>query len=341
MKNSLLPHWRRGINLGNSLDAIGGETAWNNPITTQPMIQMYADAGFNILRLPITWSQHIGPAPDYTVDPAWMARVLEVAGWGVNAGMAVIVNVHHDFDWIRPQLSTLADILPKFIALWKQIAVAFAGYSDEIILQSLNEPNLFGGLNDQTVGTRDVRSAINALNHAFVRTVRESGGNNATRWLCVPPLAARPLPECLRDMIVPEDDKIIMTIHSYYPERFCFEHPGQESTPVFDKTVEQELHHMFETVKTYALPHNVPIMMTEFGAVTKLLPDGKTRNDEERVKFVKAYLTQAEKLGIPCVWWDNNYYDAGDEWFGLYDRSSLTCNSPSVVSALLTQTEPR
>ncbi|MBE0601941.1 MAG: glycoside hydrolase family 5 protein, partial [Firmicutes bacterium] len=212
---SLLPLWKRGINLGNSLDAIGGETAWKNPLTTRPMIQMYADAGFDILRLPVTWSQHIGSAPDYTVDPVWMARVLEVAGWGVDAGMTVIVNTHHDTDWIRPQLSALSDLLPKFIALWGQIAAAFAGYGDEIILQGLNEPRVGDAINDQTLGTRDERSAVNALNHAFVRAVRESGGNNASRWLCVPPFGARTLPQCLSDMIVPQDEKIILTIHSY------------------------------------------------------------------------------------------------------------------------------
>ncbi len=332
---SLLPLWKRGINLGNSLDAIGGETAWKNPVTTQPMIQMYADAGFDLLRLPVTWSQHIGPAPEYRIDPAWMERVLEVADWGVDAGMTVILNTHHDYDWIRPQLSTLADLLPKFIALWAQIAAAVAGYGDEIILQGLNEPRVGDGIADQTIGTRDVRCAINALNHAFVHTVRQSRGNNATRWLCVPPFGARTLPECIADMIIPEDDKVILTIHSYYPERFCFDHPGKESTPVFDPSCEQELAQVFQTIEDYAIPHNVPIMMTEFGAVTKQMPGGTTRNDAERVKFVKAHLAHADRLGIPCVWWDNNYYNDGDEWFGLYDRETLTCNSPAVADALL------
>ena len=35
-------------------------------------------------------------------------------------------------------------------------------------------------------GTPNVRASVNAINHTFVRTVRETGGNNARRWLCIP-----------------------------------------------------------------------------------------------------------------------------------------------------------
>ena len=282
---------------------------------------------------PLTWPPPFRKAPgDLTV----LTRSASLLKAWHDAGVCVAGAAPRRPDGAsRPQLSTLAELLPKFIALWKQIADAFAGYGDEIILHGLNEPRVGDGIGDQTIGTRDVRCAINALNHAFVHTVRACGGNNTTRWLCVPPFGARTLPECLSDMIIPEDDKVILTIHSYYPERFCFDHPGKESTPVFDPTCEQELRQVFQTVENYAVPHNVPIIMTEFGAVTKRMPDGKTRNDAERVKFVKAHLAHADRLGIPCVWWDDNYYDAGDEWFGLYDRETLTCNSPDVASALL------
>ena len=47
----------RGWNLGNSLEAIGGETAWGNPLVTQQLIDSVKAAGFNTIRIPIAWSR--------------------------------------------------------------------------------------------------------------------------------------------------------------------------------------------------------------------------------------------------------------------------------------------
>jgi len=343
-----LSMYKCGINLGNSLDAFkesasDTEICWGNPRITAEIVQMYADAGFDLLRLPVTWGAHMGPAPDYPVDPAWMARVRQVVQWGLDAGMSVMLNVHHDNPWLHPELSTLVDTLPKYRRLWQQIAAAFSDIGDALLLQGTNEPNLIDGENcNEGSGNRNVRAAINALNHTFVRTVREMGGNNATRWLCIPGLAARPLPDCLRDFIAPKDERLIYTIHAYVPDRFAFSRNTQEDTAFFDEKARDEVREMFLDIKRYAVPHGLPIMMTEFGAVAKHLPDGKTVNDAERVKFTRTFVACANELGIPCVWWDNNYFaDGGDELFGLFDRKTRTCNSPTVVAALLDEASKR
>ena len=72
-------------------------------------------------------------------------------------------------------------------------------------------------------------------------------------------------------------------------------------------------------------------MMTEHGAVTKIDPETGKRNDSDRAAYETAFLSRAKALGIPCVLWDNNYFDDGDEWFGLFDRTALRCNSPEVL----------
>lgn len=343
-----LSQYKCGINLGNSLDAFKDgaadtEICWGNPRITKDIVRMYADAGFDLLRLPVTWGAHMGPAPEYAVDPAWMARVREVVLWALDAGMAVILNVHHDNPWMRPELSSLVDTLPKYRRLWQQITAAFADIGDELLLQGSNEPNLINGENcNEGSGNRNVRAAINAFNHTFVRTVREAGGNNAKRWLCIPGLAARPFPDCLRDMIIPKDDRLIFTVHSYVPDRFVFSRGTQDDTAYFDGKARDEVREMFLDIQRFALPYNLPIMMTEFGAVAKRMPDGKTINDAERVKFVKAFIECANELGIPCVWWDNNYFaEGGDELFGLFNRKTLTCNSPAIVKAMLKEAGKR
>ncbi len=340
-------HWRCGINLGNSLDCFQAgvtdlttEIAWDNPYTTREMIGMFAQAGFDILRIPVTWDVHMGPGPEWTVDPAWMDRVKEVVRWGIEAGMTVMLNVHHDFTWMRPELSLLVDFLPRYRRLWQQIAEAFSHYGDELIFQGANEPNLVGGDNcDWGSGNRNARAAINVMNHTFVRTVREAGGNNAARWLCIPGLAGRPLPDCMRDMIMPKDDKLIYTIHCYTPVRFVSQRDNQNDTAVFDDKVRDAVLEMFEDIRQWAVPHGLPIMLTEWGAAAKRLPDG-WMNDEERIRFAETFLRCANELGAPCVWWDNNYFERGNQSRALFDRETLTCHSPELVRAIIANSHP-
>lgn len=64
--SELIGQMKTGWNLGNSLDALGGgETAWGNPATTQQMIDMIHDGGFDIIRIPVTWAEHMSGTPDY------------------------------------------------------------------------------------------------------------------------------------------------------------------------------------------------------------------------------------------------------------------------------------
>ena len=42
------------------------------------MVKTYLKNGFNVIRIPVTWRKHIGPAPEYAIHEKWMARVKEV-----------------------------------------------------------------------------------------------------------------------------------------------------------------------------------------------------------------------------------------------------------------------
>ncbi len=94
--SELLAEIDLGWNLGNSLDAPGGETAWGNPTVTPAFLQAVAEAGFELVRIPVTWTAHMGPGPQYVIEPSWLERVAEVAGYARDAGLYVIINLHHD-----------------------------------------------------------------------------------------------------------------------------------------------------------------------------------------------------------------------------------------------------
>ena len=87
-----------GWNLGNSFDGAPTETSYGNPAPSQTLINAVHAAGFKTLRLPVTWTNHIGGGPTYTIDSAWMGKVKQTAQWAIDAGMYVFVNTHHEAD---------------------------------------------------------------------------------------------------------------------------------------------------------------------------------------------------------------------------------------------------
>jgi len=105
-----------GWNLGNQLECtaqdgesvaltcdanhLQAETAWGNPLVTQQTLQAVKDAGFNAVRIPVRWQNHITDAETMAVSEDWMTRVKEVVGYALDLGMKVIINVHHD-KWLE------------------------------------------------------------------------------------------------------------------------------------------------------------------------------------------------------------------------------------------------
>ena len=98
----LVNEMRVGWNLGNTLDAIGGETNWGNPKTTKEMIDKVKEMGFNTVRFPVTWGGHVGQAPDYKINKEWLDRVEEVVNYALSNDMYAIINLHHENSWLVP-----------------------------------------------------------------------------------------------------------------------------------------------------------------------------------------------------------------------------------------------
>ncbi|MGN0747948.1 MAG: glycoside hydrolase family 5 protein [Aristaeellaceae bacterium] len=322
-----------GVNLGNALDAIGGETVWGNPPTTRAMIHAIADKGFRILRIPTTWTGHLGPAPAYRIDPAWLARVREVVEWSMAEGTTTILNTHHDNDLFQPVFSNMPVALPAFIAVWQQIAVAFADMGPGLVFESMNEPRPKGVPEEWTGGTLECRQCINVLQQAFVDTVRATGGLNASRRLLVTTSAAVISDSAFDGFILPRGDNLALALHSYQPWSFCYNRPDRPSTAVFGPEEAARIDETFQVIRRLALPLGVPVWLTEFGSVTKVDSRGR-HNDGEVARYAAYFLGKARELNIPCLWWDNNFYESGDEWFGLLDRETLAYHRPLTVQAL-------
>ncbi len=321
-----------GWNLGNTLDASGGigldtETAWGNPVTTKEMIMAVKEAGFDTLRLPTTWGNHMLDKEPYTIHQIWLDRVKEVVDYGIDNGMYVILNLHHE-EWLYPDYENLPMLKTRLAAMWTQIAETFKNYDEHLIFEGMNEPRLRGTPLEWTGGDEESRDVINQLNQVFVDTIRSSGGNNPLRQIMVPTYAASPNPSALSTFIVPQDDHLIVSLHSYTPYNFALNTKG---TSEFDKDSDQdknELDWLFNTINDTFISKGIPVILGEFGAVNK-------ENLQDRIEWAKEYTSRASSIGVPCVYWDNGAFSGEGENFGLIDRKTLTWAYPEIVNSLM------
>ena len=124
-----------GWNLGNSLDAVGGnidsETAWGNPKITKELIDAVKAAGFNAVRIPVTWNEHMNGDK---IDEAWLNRVNEVVDYVIDNDMYAIINVHHDdYTWLNPSKSDEAKVKEKLVKIWEQLSERFKEYDYHLL----------------------------------------------------------------------------------------------------------------------------------------------------------------------------------------------------------------
>src|SRR5690554_4260588 len=70
-----------GWNIGNTLEAIGGETAWGNPMVTQELLDAVKAGGFNTIRIPCAWNQYLSNESQAKISDAWLKRVKQVVDY--------------------------------------------------------------------------------------------------------------------------------------------------------------------------------------------------------------------------------------------------------------------
>lgn len=164
-----------------------------------------------------------------------------------------------------------------------------------------------------------------------------TGGNNEKRTLLITTFAAQAMPVAIENLAVPDDKYVGVSIHAYTPYRFTYDSPTESWNALyFDDSCAAEIDTLFENLNNTFISKGIPVIITEYGSVTKIIDkDWYLNNEEEVAKWASYYISTAEKYGIPCVWWDNGYHTSGNELFGLFDRKNLSWYSPKVVEAIM------
>jgi endoglucanase len=309
-----------GWNLGNSLDATGAdETSWGNPVITQAFIGQIAAQGFKSIRIPITWMQHTGPGPSYTIDPAWMSRVQQIVDWSLSAGLYVMINVHHDsWQWVNTMGSNHDQVLAEYQSIWTQIANKFKNYSNNLMFESINEPVF-------NVDTATQFSLLNELNTSFFHVVRDTGGGNAARPLVLPTLwtnASQANLDSLNSTITNlNDSNLITTIHYYGYWPFSVNIAGGTT---FDATAMNDITTSIDAVYNTFVSHGIPVVIGEYGLLGFDNSLG-TIEHGEMLKYFEYFLQYSKSKNVTHMLWDNGQH---------FNRTTYQWNDPDLYKVI-------
>lgn len=346
-------------NLGNSLDATGGgnstssETSWGNPKTTKAMIEAVHDAGFETIRIPVSWGNHT-TGSDYTVNAQWMARVKEVVDYAYDDGMHVILNIHHDNSskndskiYYYPD-SAHKDASIKFLtSVWSQIAEEFKDYDDRLVFETINEPRLAGtndewwfDANNPNANAADAISVINDFNQEIVNTIRDTGSNNSSRYIMCPGYSASLNGCTTAGYKLPTDpvsangiSKILVSVHAYTPYDLCLGSNTDITTPKycqFTDSSKKELDELFKTLQDKFTSKGVGVVIGEMGISNK-------NNNSARTEWASYFYGLSKKYTIPCALWDNNAKNGSSKSENHWHLNRKNCKwgDPDVINAIM------
>jgi endoglucanase len=317
-----------GWNLGNAMDSIGpDETAWGNPRITKELIDAVAKRGFKTIRIPVTWRFHMGEAPDYAIEKAWMDRVEEVVNYALDNDVYVILNTHHENEWTTPSPDKVDAVTNQLNKVWTQIAIRFKDYGDHLIFEPLNETRIEGAPAEWIGGTPEERDCCNKFQQAAVDAIRATGGNNAVRMILVAPFGASNNPQALDALVVPNDDpNILISIHHYFPADFSLMNRADWGSSEDIRALKNS----FDEIEDRFTSKGRAVVLGEWGSTNH-------DNPGDRLKHAKYFVREAAKRGMCPVWWDNG----GENDFGLLNRRTLDWFYPEIADTILKETSTR
>ncbi len=307
-----------GTNLGNTMDGHSSftpaETAWQSAITTKEYITALHDAGYNTVRIPVTWGNMIDDENGYSINENWMNRVQEIVDYCIEQDMYAIINIHHDgaeqLSWLRVGADDIDAVMEKFECVWRNIAERFKDYDEHLIFESMNEITC-----GKTESSKNSSQAVNYdtpiivnFNQLFVNTVRSTGSNNTKRWLAaVSHYANNGSNSAFK---LPEDsyndsNRIMFALHIY-----------SDINGVLDRL--KAAYNKFGN-------KDIPMYLGEYGRTLSTDTVSESGyNDPFRANYSEITNRACQVYGICPVVWDQGFGSEGEYQTGLYSYWNRT-----------------
>jgi endoglucanase len=334
-------HMGVGWNLGNTLEAICAEDAWGAGHTSQKLIDSVKAAGFNTVRLPVSWFCHSDTVTN-VIESTWIARVKEVVDYCIKDSLFVILNIHWDTGWLENRVNNAnQDIVNKRQhAYWTQIANYFKDYDEHLLFAGANEPNV-----------HDVHamSVLMSYHQTFINAVRATGGNNSSRTLIVqgPSTDIDNTNKWMNNMPTDQITKrLIVEVHYYTPYQFClmdkdaawgkmFYYWGKGNHSATDTLhnatwgEESDVEKNFGNMKTKFIDKGIPVIIGEFAAGKRNLvqPSDQALSNASVEYYYRYIVKSAISKGLIPICWDTPG--------GLFNRNTGALLDKGIVKAVM------
>lgn len=343
-----LPTTTYGWNLGNTMEPPNGPGTWNNPLPTQQLINAVRAAGFNTIRIPCAWASNADTKNN--ISPTYMAQIKQIVDWSRAAGLTVIINNHWDNGWFENdsfrRYSSSKNA--KLQALWTQVANTFKNYDSGVLFAVANEPNC---------DTQAKTMVLMQYYQNWVYTIRNTGGNNLTRWLVVqgPNTNIDSTYNWFNAPMDPTPGRMVVEVHYYDPYNYCFMaadeswgymayfwgQPYHTTVPnllIRNSQWGEEAHlaTQFQKMQAKFTSQGIPVIVGEFWTQKRnpaTHPDMGTgteyqRHLASRTFWHKSITDAAKQYGLKPIFWDNGDVAGGalfDRWTGaVADQANVT-----------------
>lgn len=316
---------KRGVNFGNGWEA-PPDQSWGIRFTPDD-VDHAADEGFDHLRIPVAWHHYLTRGENgWNISPKLLAELDPVLKRATERQLRVLLDWHH-FDGLTKDPDAH---LSRFIEGWEAIARHYQSASPLIFFELLNEPC-------------DLLTT-EALGPVYQKAIRAIRSISPSRIIVASPGQWGQVGELDR-LNLPDDDRIIVTVHCYEPFQFThqgagwvglqalkgIQYPGPPATPfqlpesLGDNSSVAAFVSAYNTLPTDINPcsrHPIRRTMKEarewsdhFGRPVHLGEFGahQTGDDASRARYLKDVRNVCEELRIPWTMWE---WKAG---FGYWD----------------------
>lgn len=337
-----------GWNIGNTLEAIGGETFWGNPMVSNQLIQTVKAAGFDAIRIPASWDQYANQSTA-KIDDAWLNRVKEVVQYCIDNDMPVLLNIHWDGGWLEQNVTAAMQeqVNAKQRAFWQQIATHLREFDERLMFASANEPH---------VENAEQMAILNSYHQTFIDAVRETGGRNAYRVLVVQGPSTDIEKSVNLVTTLPTDtiaNRLMFEVHFYTPYQFAlmtedaswgnqFFYWGQGNHSPTDTAhnptwgEEATVDQLFAQIRQKFVDNGIPVILGEYCATrrsTQLSGENLQLHLQSRAYWHRYVTQKALENGLLPFYWDMG--GLGNFASGIFDRSNNTVFDQQTLNALL------
>lgn len=340
-------------NLGNHFDSFfiaegltpDNANYWDGAYSTEALYKSLAENGVRTVRIPVTWGAWQDEANDYAINPAFIETVRQNLHWAKEAGLSVVLNLHHDEYWLDIYNAAYNDSVNEAIKhrierTWAQVAEAYKEEGHYLYFECFNEIHAkTAEMEDWSgawAGAEDCPALdiVNDWNALAVQTIRATGSVNSTRWIVLNGYCGNP-GLTIGHLVLPEDEagRIMVSVHTYWPVDFTLEDKRETWGIGEEKEADEaSVINLFKALKEEYTDKGIPCYLGEFGCDAHHTEEGEAC----RLNYLRLIAQEAKAANIGVILWDNANPGAGPEHHAYFDHNDghVVPGAEKIIEAL-------